>query len=105
MTASKRHAPSMYNTYAEQYITMPIALHHHSNMTLHMNQLLYPFYTLCRLGEAAGSCDGKQMGKMPLRTTALRRFPACGGWRSGRGADTVQLTPPSAGTSAMPHRQ
>jgi len=43
---------------------MPITLHHHSNMTLHMNQLLHPFYILCRLGEAAGSCDGKHMGKV-----------------------------------------
>jgi len=43
---------------------MPIALHHHSNMTIHMNQLLHPFYDLCRLGEAAGSCDGKPMRKL-----------------------------------------
>jgi len=43
---------------------MPFALHHPSNMTFHTNQLLHLFYTLCRLGEAAGSCDGKQMGKM-----------------------------------------
>jgi len=43
---------------------MPIALHHPGNMTFHTNQLLHPFDTLCRLGEAAGSCDGKQMGKM-----------------------------------------
>jgi len=46
------------------------------------------------------SCHGTS-----LRTTALSRFPACGGWRSSRGADTVQLNPTSAGTSAMPHRQ
>jgi len=37
MTASKRHAPSMYNTYAEKYIAMPIALHYPSNMTNHTN--------------------------------------------------------------------
>jgi len=84
---------------------MPIAPHHPSNMTFHTTQLLHAFDTLRRLGEAADSCDGKQKGKCTLRTTALRRFPACGGWRSGRGADTVKLTPTSAGTSAMPHRQ
>jgi len=43
---------------------MPIALYHPSNMTFHTNQLLHPFYTLCSLGEAAGSCDGKHMGKL-----------------------------------------
>jgi len=43
---------------------MLTTLHHPSNMTFHTNQLLHPFYTLYRLGAAAGSCDGNQMGKM-----------------------------------------
>jgi len=33
-------------------------------MTFHTNQVLHPFYTLCGKGEAAGSCDGKQMDTM-----------------------------------------
>ena len=40
-----------------------------------------------------------------VKQLALCRFPARGGWRSGRGADTVQLTPASAGNSAMLRRQ
>jgi len=39
MTASKRHAPSTYNTCAENYITMPIALHYPSNMTFHTGKM------------------------------------------------------------------
>jgi len=40
-----------------------------------------------------------------VKQLALRRFSARGGWRSRRGADTVQLTPASAGNSAMLRRQ
>jgi len=40
-----------------------------------------------------------------VKQLALRRLPARGGWRSGRGADTVQLTPTAAGNRAMLHRQ
>ena len=36
-----------------------------------------------------------------VKQLALRRFPARWGWRSGWGADTVQLTPTSAGNSDM----
>jgi len=56
-------------------------------MTFHTNQVLLPFYKLCGKGDAAGSCDGKQMDKMhtenhcseqvsSLRGVALQ--PGCG---------------------------
>jgi len=56
----------MYNTYAEYYIPSYVNYYvrHPSNMTFHTNQVLHAFYTSCGKGEAAGSCDGKQMDKM-----------------------------------------
>ena len=51
--------------------------------------------------------DGTQHALLLLLLANHKRscIPACGGWRSGRGADTVQLTPTSAGTSALPDRR
>ena len=48
---------------------------------------------------------GETWPKCKLRTTALRRYPARGGWRFRRGADTVRLIPTSAGNRAMLHSQ